>query len=76
MPYKIKTIKQRKNNFSIVVNQFPKNQKVADSRLKLATILMDLGQNDAAKTAFQSIVKDYPQSPSAQLAQAQLGQLK
>ena len=52
----------------IVVNQYPKSSKVPDAMLKLGIINKRLGNDAKAQTWFARVMKEYPQSSSAQSA--------
>lgn len=52
----------------IVVNQYPKSSKVPDAMLKLGIINKRLGNDTKAQAWFARVMKEYPQSSSAQSA--------
>jgi tol-pal system protein YbgF len=55
---------------------FPKGAKAPDHLLKLGLALKQLKQVPLAKTAWEKLLKDYPNSPQAARAKAQLAGLK
>ncbi len=64
-----------RTEFQTVVDQFPKQPKVADSLLKLGLLAYNNGQYKLARKEFVKVVKGYPGTPSSQLAQQHLQQL-
>ncbi len=52
----------------IVVNKYPKSSKVPDAMLKLGIINKRLGKDAKAQSWFARVMKEYPQSTSAQSA--------
>ncbi len=60
--------------FDTVVTKFPKNDKVPDSLLKIGIIRQQAGDTAQAKQAFSQLIKQYPDTTAAQLAQRQLQQ--
>jgi len=63
-------------SFKTVVEQFPASNKVAPSKLKLGFAYQQRGDYALAKTTLQSVVNQFPNSPTARLATARLSQLK
>ena len=58
--------------FLTVANNFPNSAKVADATLKAGLTQTELGQTDAARTTLQAVVRKYPSSNAAKLAQQKL----
>ncbi len=67
---------QAVKQFNVVLSDFASNRKAADARLKLGFIFLDRGDYIGARSRFDEIVKRYPGSSTAQLAQARLDDLK
>ncbi|PHQ80200.1 MAG: tol-pal system protein YbgF [Coxiella sp. (in: Bacteria)] len=63
------------NQFNIVVKQFPRSNKVADAKVKLAIIHSSQGLTSEARGEFMRIRQRYPGTTAAQLASIQLQQL-
>ncbi|HSQ60084.1 MAG TPA: tol-pal system protein YbgF [Acidobacteriota bacterium] len=59
--------------YALVVQRFPKGDKVAAALLKSGYALARLNRNDEAKGYFQQVVKKYPKSDEARLAKERLG---
>ena len=58
--------------YAVVIQKYPASPKAATALYKRGLSLRAAGQNASAKLAFQRVVKDYPRSDEAQLAQDQL----
>ena len=63
------------SEFMIVVNQFNDSSKRADALLKLAMVNQKQNKNTAAITLYRQLIKEYPNSTAAQLAQPRLNNL-
>jgi tol-pal system protein YbgF len=63
------------SEFMIVVNQFNDSSKRADALLKLAMVNQKQDKNTAAITLYRQLIKEYPNSTAAQLAQPRLNNL-
>ena len=63
--------------FNDVVQVYPAGNKAADALYRQGESLLKLGPgfHDAAKTAFEQVVKDYPESARAREAEKQLSAL-
>ena len=70
-----KSIKQAVSEFDIVIKKYPKSDKVKESNLKLGFAYLLQNKNQAAKAQFHKVMKEYPGSSTAQLAEARLAQL-
>ncbi len=62
--------------FEAVIDRYPAGDVVQDSMLKLAECRSRLKQPLEAKAMYQKIVADYPGSPAATQAQAELSAMK
>jgi tol-pal system protein YbgF len=63
-------------HFNIVLVQFPSSAKSAASLLKSGYAYAASGNTEEAKKRYQQVVSAYPNTPTAELARAKLGQLK
>lgn len=61
--------------FETVVTQFPASNKVADAKLKIGMVHMEMGKKEVARIDFMQVKKTYPDSTAAQLAALRLKQL-
>jgi len=61
--------------FQTVINQYPQSDKIKDASLKLGYAYLLQNKNIDAKAQFQKVMKDYPGSSAAQLAETRLAQL-
>ena len=61
--------------FEAVVNQFPTSGKAAPSLLKFGYALAAAGRTDEARQKLQTVIKNYPDTHSAQLAAEKLKSL-
>jgi TolA-binding protein len=63
--------------FNDVVRVYPAGNKAADALYRQGESLLKLGPgfHDAARTVFEQVVKDYPDSARAKQAQKQLSAL-
>ena len=59
-------------HFEIVLQKFPSSSKVAASLLKAGYAYASSGNNQEAKKRLQQVVKNYPGTPTAQLANLKL----
>lgn len=66
---------EAKNQFQIVVDEFPKSVKVSDALLKIGNIEADNGQHQDARKKLTKVTKDYPNTPAARLAEQRLQQI-
>jgi tol-pal system protein YbgF len=60
------------NAFQMVVSNFPSSPKVADAALKVGLTQIELKQDSAARATLESVVRRYPGSNAAKLAQQKL----
>ncbi len=58
--------------FQAVQQRFPRSAKLPDAMLKSGLVQMDLGQSAQGRATLQNVVKTYPQSNAARLAQQRL----
>jgi len=65
-------LEQAKQAFSIVATRFADHRKAADSMYKLGVTLDRLGEKEEAGRRMQTVVKNYPDSSAAKLAQSYL----
>ena len=59
-------------HFEVVLHQFPSSSKSAASMLKVGYAYAATGDKKEAKNRFQQVVKIYPNTPTAKLANAKL----
>ena len=71
-----KNYPQAIQHFDIVLQQFPSSSKSAASLLKIGYALAASGKKDEARAKLQQIVKNYPDTTTAQLATTKLESLK
>jgi len=64
-----------KTEFEVVVTQFTKSSKRSDAMLKLATVEQQQNNKAKAVSLYQQLIKDYPNSSAAKLAQSRLDSL-
>ncbi|MBW4933459.1 tol-pal system protein YbgF [Marinobacter sp. F4206] len=62
-------LEQAKQAFTIVATRYPDHRKAPDAVYKLGVTLDRLGEKQEAKRRMESVVRDYPQSSAAKLAQ-------
>ena len=65
-------LEQARQAFSIVATRFADHRKAADSMYKLGVTLDRLGEKEEAGQRMQTVVKNYPDSSAAKLAQSYL----
>ena len=65
-------LEQARQAFSIVATRFADHRKAADSMYKLGVTLDRLGEKEEAGRRMQTVVKNYPDSSAAKLAQSYL----
>jgi len=58
--------------YAVVVKNYPKSPKSSDAMYKVGVIMQEKGDSDKAKAVFQQVVKLYPNTESAKLAQKRL----
>jgi tol-pal system protein YbgF len=58
--------------YKLVVQRYPRSQRAATALYKRGVMLRNAGKADEARAAFQQIVRDYPRSDEATLAQEAL----
>ncbi|MBA2655527.1 MAG: tol-pal system protein YbgF [Tatlockia sp.] len=62
-------------HFEIVLKQFPSSTKAAASTLKIGYALAASGKDNEARNRLQQVLKNYPDTPTAQLAAIKLESL-
>ncbi|AHE68176.1 hypothetical protein Loa_02642 [Legionella oakridgensis ATCC 33761 = DSM 21215] len=62
-------------HFEAVLQQFPSSSKSAASLLKIGYALAASGKNNEAKQRLQQVIKNYPDTNTAQLATTKLRSL-
>ena len=62
--------------FSHLIQRFPKSDKRSDALYKLGQVNDRLGNDAKAKTYLQRVIKEYPNTASARLADVYLGNLE
>ncbi|MCE3043654.1 tol-pal system protein YbgF [Legionella sp. 16cNR16C] len=60
------------SHFDLVLKQFPSSSKAAACTLKMGYALAASGRETEAKQSLQQVLKNYPDTPTAQLALAKL----
>ncbi len=70
-----KTILKPLNHFETVLQQFPSSSKTAASLLKMGYALAASGKKEDAIQRLQQVIKNYPDTNTAQLAKAKLDAL-
>lgn len=73
--YNNRTWTKAKEQFGILVSQYPDSNKIADATLKLGITEKNLGNTSAARDLLAKVVSAYANSTSAKLAQEQLNLL-
>jgi tol-pal system protein YbgF len=66
---------EAKQAFNVVVSQYTNSSKRSDAILKLATVEQKQNNNARAISLYQQLIKEYPQSSAAKLAQPRLDAL-
>lgn len=61
--------------FQKVVDKYPQSSKLPDALLKVGYCQSELGHKDAARTAFQQVMRQFPDTTAARLATQQLEKL-
>jgi tol-pal system protein YbgF len=61
--------------FQKLVEKYPQSQKLPDALLKVGYCQSELGHKDAARTALQQVMRQYPDTTAARLATQQLEKL-
>lgn len=62
-------------HFETVLKQFPSSSKAAASTLKIGYALAASGKENEARLRLQQVLKNYPDTPTAQLATTKLESL-
>ncbi|MEH6454211.1 MAG: tol-pal system protein YbgF, partial [Psychromonas sp.] len=70
--YKEKKRAEARNAFVIVTEKFPDSNKRADSLFKIGIIDEYLGKTTSAKTFYEKVLKEYPNSSAANLAKKRM----
>jgi len=63
------------SEFTIVVNKFKDSEKWTDALLKLGMVAQKQNKNSIAITLYRQLIKESPNSTSAQLAKPRLSSL-
>lgn len=63
------------DHFEIVLKQFPSSSKAAACTLKIGYALAASGKDNEARLRLQQVLKNYPDTPTAQLAATKLESL-
>ncbi len=69
-------LSEAKKEFTVVVTQFPDSSKRGDSLLKLATVEQKQNNKTKAISLYQQLIKEYPNSSAAKLAQPRILSLR
>ncbi|WP_428042591.1 tetratricopeptide repeat protein [Candidatus Avelusimicrobium fimicolum] len=62
--------------YATLLQKFPKSKFIPSARLKYALSIVPLGKKDEAKRYLSSVVQDFPASPEAKKAEAELAKIK
>ena len=65
-----------RQEFDLVVTQYPDSSKRSDAMLKLAMVEQKENNSGKAKAIYQKLLAEYPNSSAAKLAQPRLKSLK
>lgn len=65
-----------RDNFYVVVQEFPSSAKVADAYLKLGFIGYEIGQYDTARNTLNYVITHYSGSSAAKLAERRLERMR
>jgi len=63
-------------NFNVVVTKFAKRDKVPDALLKVGYSYAEMGNSARSQEILDGLIRDYPESPAADLARQKLLDLK
>ena len=66
------SLAEAKQAFNVVVANYPDSSKRSDAMLKLATVEQKQNNASQARTLFQQLISEYPESSAARLAQSRL----
>jgi len=72
--YALKNYQQALDAFTKVFN-FPKSNKIADAHYKVAKSHLMLGNSDAAKQEFRTVIENYQGTTAAEYSKTELGRL-
>jgi len=61
--------------FDTVIRTYPRSNEVSDAYVRKGTALKTLRQTDKAREAFEFVIKNYPDSVAATVAQQRLQEL-
>ena len=73
--YVLRNFKISLEEFNKVVSLYPASPKVPDATLKIGYIDLELGADDRARAVFQDIIRHYPGTTAANLAQQRLDKI-
>jgi tol-pal system protein YbgF len=62
--------------FRKVLEQYPQSAKLPDALLKVGYCQIELGDNNAARTSLQEVMRQYPDTTAARLASQRLSSLR
>lgn len=74
--YVQRNYKAAQDEFAKVVSTYPNSPKVPDALLKMGFIQQDLNNVEQARKTLQDVVRRFPQSSAAKLAQQRLDKMK
>jgi tol-pal system protein YbgF len=74
--YNVQRYEEAILEYQKVISKFPKSNKVPDSLLKQGISFAKLGDNESAKIVLNKLLKQYPRSPQAKVAEKQLSRLR
>ena len=63
-------------SYTTLLQRFPTSTKVPDATLSLGMVDLKLNKREEAKAMFQKVVREYPNSRAASMANGQLSQLR
>ncbi len=63
-------------HFQRVIDNYPRSAKIPDALLKIGYCNAELNNVSAARTALERVVREFPESTAARLAQERLGRLR
>ncbi|MDX2164084.1 MAG: outer membrane protein assembly factor BamD, partial [Gammaproteobacteria bacterium] len=70
-----KSVKAAVSEFDTVIKKYPKSDKSKEASLKLGFAYLLQNKNADAKIQFKKVIKQYPGTSVAKLAEARLAQL-
>jgi len=73
--YVVRSFSQALTHFQAVIDNHPDSNKRPDALLKIGFVHFEQGRLDAARSALQQVISDYPDTTAANLAGQRLDQL-